>query len=63
MRRPTDTSTTEKRLIAIAQILARGFLRLQVSRELPHLPLDESGPPEAPCGAKVLNPKSDENAA
>ena len=61
-REPT-TMTEAKRFAEIAEILAKGYLRLLLSRGSRQNCLDEGRLVEAPCGSKATNPESNESAA
>ena len=61
--RTPDTMTAAERRTEIAEILATGYLRLQLSRTSAQNSLDDSRQSEASCGSKATNPKSDEDAA
>lgn len=55
--------TEGERFAEITDILAKGYLRLLVSRHSAQDHLDDRGQGEASCGANAHNPKSGETAA
>lgn len=65
-----STMTETERLVAIAEVLARGFQRVlgaeikqQTGPKNSRDPLDASAVVEAACGSDVVNPKRQEPAA
>ena len=67
-RDPSDL-TAQERLCEIAEILARGYLRLRIARQAATQgagsgtkPLALSGKAEAHCGSVVQSPESDDAA-
>ena len=49
--------------VEIADILATGYLRLQISRISAQNGLADHGQSEASCDSKAMNPKSSEDVA
>lgn len=55
--------TESERFGEIAEILARGYVRLLIRRECSEKALDDCDPSEAPCDSRAHNPRSNEDAA
>ena len=61
-RNPASMTATERRT-EIAEILAMGYLRLQVTRQSNKKCLDACTQSEAPCDSKAKNPENPDEAA
>ena len=55
--------TEADRCREIADLLANGYLRLQISRISAQNSLADHGQSEASCDSKAMSPKSDEDVA
>ncbi len=61
--RTPDSMTAAERRAEVAEILATGYLRLQVSRASAQNRVADCGPPTASCGSKANSPRNNEDVA
>ena len=61
-RAPSSLTAAERRA-EVAEILAIGYVRLQMSRLSAQNGLADTGQPTASCGSKATSPQSSEDVA